>query len=127
MFLFLFLMSNLVAYVACIFCVMFCICHFHPVIGAGLELLLIAMLRFFLMTILPFKFNVAFIMCMVILLYGVNSSCTVHRAMAVRLIENPAVTVSCDMCLKLYNISTCALRVLMLLINCLWWSMLRKD
>src|SRR6218665_2061440 len=105
MFLFLFLMSNLVAYVACIFCVMFCICHFHPVIGAGLELLLIAMLRFFLMTILPFKFNVAFIMCMVILLYGVNSSCTVHRAMAVRLIENPAVTVSCDMSFILYNIS----------------------
>src|SRR6218665_2375701 len=77
-----------------------------PVIGAGLELLRIAMLRFFLMTILLFKCNDNFIMCMVILLYGVNSSCTVHCAMAVRLIENPAVTVSCDMSLKLYNIST---------------------
>src|SRR6218665_111538 len=88
-----------------IFCVMFCICYVHHVIGAGLELLRIAMLRFFLMTILPLKFNVAFIMCMVILLYGVNSSCTVHHAMAVRLIENPAVTVSCDMNLILCNIS----------------------
>src|SRR6218665_2100805 len=89
-----------------IFCVMFCICYVHPVIGAGLELLRIAMLRFFLMTILPFKCNVAFIMCMVILLYGVTSSYTVNRAMAVRLIDCPAETVSCDMCFKLYNIST---------------------
>jgi len=89
-----------------IFCVMLCICYVHHVIGAGLELLRIAMLRFFLMTILPLKFNVAFIMCMVILLYGVTSSYTVNRAMAVRLIECPAVTVSFDMNRKLFDISS---------------------
>jgi len=76
-----------------IFCVMLCICYVHPVIGAGLEVLRIAMLRLIFLCTLPFKFNVAFIMCMVILLYGVNSICIVHLAMAVRLIENSAVTV----------------------------------
>src|SRR6218665_1724968 len=86
-------------------CIMLCICYVHPVIGAGLELLRIVMLRLIFICTLPFKFNVAFIMCMVILLYGVNSSCIVHRAMAVRLIECPAETVSCGMSLILYNIS----------------------
>src|SRR6218665_1295508 len=87
-------------------CVMFCICYVHPVIGAGFELLRIAMFRFLLMCILPFKFNVAFIMCILILLCGAKSSYTVNRAMADKLIDCPAETVSCDMCLKLYNIST---------------------
>src|SRR6218665_2279194 len=88
-----------------IFCVMFCICYVHPVIGCSLELLRIAMLRFFLMTILPFKFNDNFIMRLVILLYGAKSSYTVNRAMADRLIDCPAETVSWDMSLILYNIS----------------------
>ena len=62
-----------------------------PVIGAGLELLRIAMLRFFLMTILPFKCNVSSIMRLVILL-------------ADRLIESLAETVSFDMNRKLFDI-----------------------
>src|SRR6218665_2256960 len=91
-----------------IFSVMLChgICYIHPVIGAGLELLRIAMLRFFLMTILPFKCNDNFIMRLVILLYGVKSSCIVQRVMAYRLIENPAVPVSFDMNRKLFDISS---------------------
>ena len=90
-----------------ILCVMLChgICYVHPVIGADLELLRIAMLRFLLMCTLSFKFNDNFIMRLVILLYGVKSSYTVFCAMAARLIECAAVTISCDMSLKLYNIS----------------------
>src|SRR6218665_1178130 len=104
MFLFLFLMSNLVAYVACdMLChVLYMLCP--PRNWGGFGAFADSNVRFFLMTILPFKFNVAFIMCMVILLYGVTSSYTVHRAMAVRLIECPAVTVSFDMNRKLFDI-----------------------